>query len=520
MIILKAAHIRCYKGIEDVIIEDCAAVTVFYGRNNSGKSTILHALNMAGIAFSTKSWVQFQPKLEIKDMFPYTEPFEIELIYGDGSHMTISQRVGGIEPEFNPQTPTDEQQFRSIYIVPDDRTVTAQRRALSPKTVMQNIDAGNFSVPTGLDILYALKHYAYKSERGFQARDYEQIIDGITRFFPEVEKVVSELTEDNFATVIYTEYGHELDLIYAGTGMRHFIDIFVKTVLSRASVVLIDEPEMGLHPSLQRELLTHLLKLNDEKGTQFFIATHSPVFSSEAENVSLFVMQNIKGKRAALSVSRDSLNAFWGDLGIRPSDLLQNDIVVLVEGQQDVIFFEHVLELYREEFRNISVGVVQYGGGAALGIISGKINVGNIVSGSSHHLWIVDRDKPPSKRPAPNSIKFKHALERNGQQCHILEKREIEWYFPKAVHTEAQQGVEKKQAVLEILNGNQCIKFKRLAHKYQCTQVKGKDLRELLKKHLTIDDLGLEIRKIVKKELVPWARKIRGEQEGEHEATP
>ena len=511
MTILKAVHIRRFKGIDDVIIENCASVNAFYGRNNAGKSTILHALNMAGIAFSTKSWVQFQPKLEIKDMFPYTEPFEIELIYGDGSHMTISQRVGGIEPEFNPQTPTDEQQFRSIYIVPDDRMVTAQRRALSPKTVMQNIDAGNFSVPTGLDILYALKHYANKSERGFQTSDYKQIIDGIARFFPEAEKVVSELTEDNFATVIYNEYGHELDLIYAGTGMRHFIDIFVKTVLSRASVVLIDEPEMGLHPSLQRELLTHLLKLNDEKGTQFFIATHSPVFLSETENVSLFVMQNIKGKRTALSVNRDSVNTFWSDLGIRPSDLFQNDIVVLVEGQQDVIFFECVLELYEEEFRNIAVGVVQYGGDAASGIIDGKINVGNIVSGSSPRLWVRDRDSSPKKKPAPNSTKFKNALEKNGEKCHILKKREIEFYFPEAVHIEAQQGdIKKEQAVLKILNGNQCTKFKCLAYKGQCARVRGKNLRKLLKEHLTKGNLDLEIRQIVEGELAPLARTIRG----------
>ncbi|MCK4387191.1 MAG: AAA family ATPase, partial [Dehalococcoidia bacterium] len=56
MIILKAAHIRRFKGIDDVIIEDCHAVNAFYGRNNSGKSTILHALDMAGLALSTRNW--------------------------------------------------------------------------------------------------------------------------------------------------------------------------------------------------------------------------------------------------------------------------------------------------------------------------------------------------------------------------------------------------------------------------------------------------------------------------------
>ena len=417
MTILKAVHIRRFKGIDDVIIENCASVNAFYGRNNAGKSTILHALDLAGLALSTKNWNQFQPKLEIKDMFHEAGPFEIELTYEDGKHLTVRQGADGIRPAFDPPTPNEEQKFRSIYLVSDAGLGAARPHGMTPKNVMQYIEQRNFSAINGLDILYAMKYYALKSERGFQESDYQQIIDDIIGFFPEVKEIKSELTEENFPTLTYNEYGRELDLIYAGTGLRHFVDIFVKTVLSRASVVLIDEPEIGLHPSLQRELLAHLLKLNEKKGTQFFIATHSPVFLSEAGNVSLFVMQNIEGKRDVLSVNRDLVNTFWSDLGIRPSDLFQNDVVVLVEGQQDVIFFECVLELYGEEFRNIAVGVVQYGGDAASGIIDGKINVGNIVSGSSPRLWVRDRDSSPKKRPAPNATKFKNALKKTGRNA-------------------------------------------------------------------------------------------------------
>jgi len=71
---LQGVHIRHFKGIDDIIIGDCSAVNAFYGRNNSGKSTILHALEMAGLALSTRKWNQFQPKLEIKDMFHEASP--------------------------------------------------------------------------------------------------------------------------------------------------------------------------------------------------------------------------------------------------------------------------------------------------------------------------------------------------------------------------------------------------------------------------------------------------------------
>lgn len=511
MTILKAVHIRRFKGIDDVIIEDCDAVNAFYGRNNSGKSTILHALDMAGLALSTRNWNQFQPKLEIQDMFHEAGPFEIELTYDDGRRLTVRQQTGGFGPVFDPQ-PTEDQRFRSIYLVPDPGLGLIRRHPMPPKSVMQLMDNRDFSQINGLDILYALKHYAQKSERGFQKSDYQQIIDDIQRFFPEITQIKSELTEENIATLTYCEYGRDLDLIYAGAGLKHFVDIFVKALLSHASVVLIDEPEMGLHPSLQRELLAHFLKLNQERGMQFFIATHSPVFLSDPGKVTSFVIQNRKGQRSAVRVAMESLHIIWGDLGIRPGDLFQNDIVVLVEGQSDVIYFEHVLkELYREEFHDIAMVIVQYAGDAALGIISGRISVENLVPGRGSRLWIRDRDSSPNKLPATNSTKFKNALERYGENCYILKKREIEFCFPEEVHIEAQQGDrEKEKAISEILNGDQSAKFETLARVGHCAVARGKNLRKLLQKHLRRDNLDPEIRQIIEETLVPWRREIFG----------
>jgi len=512
VIILQAAHIRRFKGIDDVTIQDCEAVNAFYGRNNSGKSTILHALEMAGLALSTRNWNQFEQKREIKDMFHEAGPFEIGLTYGDGSHLTVRQRAGGVEPTFDPQ-PAEEQRFRSIYIIPDPGLGMVRPRPMPPKSVMQYIENRDFSAINGLAILYALKYYSNKSQRGFQKNDYQGIINDIGRFFPEIEQVISDLTDENVPTLTYYEYGRELDVIYAGAGLKHFVDIYVKAVLSQASVVLIDEPEMGLHPSLQRELLAHFLKLNKEKGMQFFIATHSPVFLSDPEKAASFVIQNKKGERSAEHVPVELLHTIWGDLGVRPGDLLQNDIVVLVEGQSDVIFFEHVLkELYRDEFKNIAIAVVQYGGDAAAGINDGTISVENLVPGRGFRLWIRDRDSSPNKSPSPKSKKFKAALERYGENCYIFKRRELEFYFPERVHIEAQQNNgDKEQAILAILNGDQSKKFKNLAGASQCITARGKSLRHLLQKHLKRDNLDPEIRKLVEKTLMPWRRQILGE---------
>lgn len=508
-------HIRRFKGINDIHLDNLGDVNAFYGRNNSGKSTILHALDMAGLALTTRNWEYFQLKLEIKDLFQDAGPFEIVLTYSDGSKVTVRQyehRKGESIPSFEPEAPTEEQKFKSVYIIPDPGIGILQRAHKTPRNIMEQVQNQRFSSVNGLEILFALKYYAERRKRGFIPQDYESIITDVKRFFPEVEELISERTEDDVATLNYREYGRTLDVLYAGSGLKHFIDIFVKSTLSKASIVLIDEPEMGLHPSLQRELLSYFQKLTQTRGIQFFLATHSPVFLTDPDKVTAFRVENRAGQRSAFQISKDLIHTIWGDFGLRPSDLLQNDIVLLVEGQKDVIFFEHVIHsLYREEFKNVAIGVVQYGGDAALGIISGKINVSNIVPGKTYRLWIRDRDSRPSAKPSRNSTKFSNALTRYNEICHILAKREIEFYILEDVLVAAQQGdSEKIMAVKKILYSKQNRKFCDSASIHSCNVPRGSNLQKLLQEHLSKENLDPEIKDIVENKLIPWCNDILG----------
>ena len=510
---MQEVNIRRFKGIEDIHLDNLGEVNSFYGRNNSGKSSILHAFQMASLALTVNNWNAFQPKLEIKDMFQETGPFEMEIIYSDGSNVTIRQQEGGIGPSLSP-LPTPEQKIKSVYIVPDPGIGLLRRQTQTPKRIMDQFKENNFSNINGLDILFALKFYSEKSMYGFQPQDYKNIIDDVMRFFPELEEIISDRTEMDVATINYREYGKNLDVVYAGTGLKHLIDIFVKVTLSQASVVLIDEPEMGLHPNLQREMLNFIYELAKDKKIQFIFATHSPVFLTNVDKVNVFRMQNRLGKRTASAVPKEFLHTIWSDLGLRPGDLLQNDIVILVEGQTEIIFFEEIINgLYHEEFKNIAIGIVQYGGSAADGIISGKIKIENIVSGKSDRLWIRDRDAPPSNEPSPNSNKFRNALEKHDENCHILKKREIEFYFPETVCVAAQSGdADKEKAIKEALAGEQEVKFTKLATEYAFNIPKGRNLQQLLQRHLSKDNLDDEIKDLVEYKLIPLCNDILGTQ--------
>ena len=510
---IKQLEIHSFKGLDDVTIPDCGALNALVGKNNSGKSSVLHAIDMAGLALSVKNWNLFQPKLEIKDLFANVGEFSIGVEYSDGSSVTISA-TPGYGPTFNPQ-PTRNQEFRSILILPDIGSGMLHRRHRTPKDIITYIEQRNYAQLNSLDILYAIWFYAQRHEHGLSPQTYEAILDEIKHYFPEIEDVESDRTEDDIATLTYTELDRKLDILYSGTGLKHFLDVLLKTTISGAEIILLDEPEVGLHPDLQRRFIEYLRRFADEKDVQFFMATHSPVLLNYADTMHYYRVVNIRGQREVLPVPADAIHTLLSDLGIRPSDVFNRDICLLVEGASDVIFFEHILGvLYGQDLASVAVGVVQYAGSAAEAILSGAIDVGNIVPAQKYTLWIRDRDAASGKEPSANSTKFVNALNRRGLTAHMWHKREIEYYYPEAVLLAAQQGdVAKEKAVSRIVAGDQSEKFTDAAKRDNVCVPAGKYLRRLLVEHVT--DKGMldeEIRTLVETVVLPWRDEILGIQ--------
>ncbi len=67
------------------------------------------------------------------------------------------------------------------------------------------------------------------------------------------------------------------------------IYIWIKAITNDNSVILLDEVDMGLHPTWQHELYNDLQKWSN--GSQFIIATHSPQIISKAHYKNLVVLK-------------------------------------------------------------------------------------------------------------------------------------------------------------------------------------------------------------------------------------
>lgn len=507
---IQSIYVKNFKGLRNLKVENCTSINAFVGKNNSGKSSILHAIDIACLAISVGHWNSFQPKLEIRDMINDIGNFEIKIVYEGGAETTV--KTG---ENFYPQIDGKEKDSpKSILILPDVGFGMLIRQHRTPQWVISQIEEKNYQNVNALEILYSIKFYALRNERGLTPESYHSILTEISNYFPDIINLNSDRTEHDVATLTYEEYGKRLDILYSGTGLKHFLDILIKITLSGAKIVLLDEPELGLHPDLQRRFINYLHQLSVDKEIQFFIGSHSQVILNYAESIKFYRVINNAGERKVLPVDKEAVHTVLSDLGIRPSDLFNQDICLLVEGATEIVFFEHVIRnLYKADFENVAIGIIQYGGGAAEGIISGAIDVSNIVPAQKYLLWLRDRDTRPDDIPSLQSTKFKNKINQYGYECIVLDKREIEYYFTENVHVAAQQGDEAKEiATKTILNGDQSNKYRTAAEASGICVPNGKYLKKLLADHLTNkNQLDSQIRDIIQGKLIPWKKEILGE---------
>jgi predicted ATPase len=509
---IRTFEIRHFKGLQTVVLDACGNINAIIGKNNSGKSSVLHALDMAGLALSVSHWDNFQPKLEIKDLFANVGDFSLSLTFDDGSTVSVAASAQ-FGPVFTTR-PADAQRIRTVLVLPDVAGGILRRTHKTPLNIIQQVENRNYNDINALEMLYAIKFYSQRSERGLQPQTYTNLVEEVKRYFPDIEDIESDRTDQDIATLTYSEYGRRLDILYSGTGLKHFLDVLLKTTVSGAKVVLLDEPELGLHPDLQRRFVEYLARLATDKGIQFFLATHSQVLLNYSDSVTYYRITNTKGQRSLVSVDKSAAATLMIDLGLRPGDVLNQDMCILVEGATDVVFFEHIVRvLYANEFQKVGVAILQYGGGAAEGIVSGSINVANIVPAQRFTYWIRDRDAKPTAQPAPNSTKFVNALVKAGMQARIWNKREIEYYFPEPLLVAAQQGdAAKEQEVRAILVGPQSLKFRDAASPHGICVPTGQYLKRLLSLHLANkNQLDQEIREVVEQTLIPWRDQILGQ---------
>ena len=128
--------------------------------------------------------------------------------------------------------------------------------------------------------------------------------------------------------------------------MLSLLEAYVMDENSLSSIILVEEPEMFLHPQLQKTASEILYRLAQKN--QVIFTTHSPHLLA---NFSSRQLCQIILDEDSYSVAKKKTNisSVLDDLGYNASDLMNVDFVFIVEGKQDKYRFPLLLNHYYSE---------------------------------------------------------------------------------------------------------------------------------------------------------------------------
>ena len=217
-----------------------------------------------------------------------------------------------------------------------------------------------------------------------------------------------------------------------GAGLSQFIIVLSNVMINRPPVILIDEPELNLHPALQIDFLT---ALGSYGGAAVVFATHS-IGLARAVAERIFTFQRKAGRVTVTPFEQTPNYAeFLGEMSFSSFKEMGCERVLLVEGVHDVTTAHQFLRKLNLDHK---VVVLPLGGdGLARGGVDAELAEIKRLTDKVSVLVDSEReseDGPPKKERTA----FLDACQRLEFDTCITKRRAIENYFSdravKAVH--------------------------------------------------------------------------------------
>ena len=150
-----------------------------------------------------------------------------------------------------------------------------------------------------------------------------------------------------------------MPLASLGSGVEQVVLHAVAATSVSNSVVTFEEPELHLHPILQRQLLSYLARTDN----QYFISTHSAHIIDSIHANAFHVRLNSGESTIEFANNDAGRHRICFELGYKASDLVQSNCIIWVEGPSDRIYIRGWLSQFDAHLQeNVHYSIMFYGG--------------------------------------------------------------------------------------------------------------------------------------------------------------